>query len=147
MSPALAVAAVGSGAPAHQDGKPHPAAVQERTGAGLLARPAREWQNTIQVGVEKIRAQKRRKSRNRCAHLPGGVSRAKLNAIAACESGGNPHAVSSGGTYRGKYQFDYGTWASVGGHGDPAAAPGPDQDYRAALLYERSSSSPWPVCG
>ena len=72
---------------------------------------------------------------------------ATLESIAACESGGDPHAVSAGGSYRGKYQFDYGTWESVGGHGDPAAAPEAEQDYRAALLYERSGSSPWPVCG
>ncbi len=76
-----------------------------------------------------------------------GVSSATLNAIASCESGGNPAAVDSSGTYRGKYQFDLGTWSSVGGSGDPAAAPAAEQDYRAALLYERSGSSPWPICG
>ena len=76
-----------------------------------------------------------------------GVSSATLDAIASCESGGDPTAVSADGTYRGKYQFDYGTWASVGGHGDPAAAPEKEQDYRAALLYSRGGSSPWPICG
>jgi soluble lytic murein transglycosylase-like protein len=76
-----------------------------------------------------------------------GVSSATLEAIASCESGGDPTAVSADGTYRGKYQFDYGTWASVGGSGDPAAAPEAEQDYRAALLYAQSGSSPWPVCG
>ena len=70
-----------------------------------------------------------------------------LQAIAACESGGDPSAVGGGGAYRGKYQFDYGTWASVGGSGDPAAAPEAEQDMRAQMLYERSGSSPWPVCG
>ena len=75
------------------------------------------------------------------------MSQATLDAIGACESGGDPTAVSADGTYRGKYQFDYGTWASVGGSGDPAAAPEQEQDYRAALLYARSGSSPWPVCG
>ena len=76
-----------------------------------------------------------------------GVSLATLDSIAACESGGDPSAVSPDGTYRGKYQFDYGTWASVGGSGDPAAAPEAEQDYRAALLYSRGGSSPWPICG
>ena len=76
-----------------------------------------------------------------------GVSVATLDSIAACESGGDPAAVSADGTYRGKYQFDYGTWASVGGSGDPAAAPEAEQDYRAALLYSRGGSSPWPICG
>jgi hypothetical protein len=76
-----------------------------------------------------------------------GVSTATLDAIASCESRGNPAAISSGGAYRGKYQFDYGTWASVGGSGDPAAAPEAEQDMRAAMLYARSGSSPWPICG
>jgi hypothetical protein len=70
-----------------------------------------------------------------------------LEAIAACESGGDPTAVSSDGSYRGKYQFDYGTWESVGGSGDPAAAPEREQDERAAQLYRERGSAPWPVCG
>lgn len=70
-----------------------------------------------------------------------------LSAIAACESGGDPTAVSENGTYRGKYQFDYGTWAAVGGSGDPAAAPEAEQDRRAAALYARRGAQPWPVCG
>ena len=71
----------------------------------------------------------------------------QLQSIAACESGGNPSAVGGGGAYRGKYQFDRGTWASVGGSGDPAAAPEAEQDKRAAVLYARAGSSPWPTCG
>jgi hypothetical protein len=76
-----------------------------------------------------------------------GVDQSTLDAIAACESGGDPTAVDASGTYRGKYQFDLQTWASVGGSGDPAAAPEAEQDYRAALLMSRAGSSPWPVCG
>ncbi|MQA74800.1 MAG: hypothetical protein GEU88_10750 [Solirubrobacterales bacterium] len=79
--------------------------------------------------------------------LAGGVSQETLEAIASCESGGDPTAVDSSGTYYGKYQFDTGTWASVGGSGSPAAAPEAEQDYRASLLYSRAGSSPWPVCG
>jgi hypothetical protein len=70
-----------------------------------------------------------------------------LEAIAACESGGNPSAVGGGGAYRGKYQFDLQTWASVGGTGDPAAASEAEQDQRAAALYAQAGSSPWPTCG
>ena len=92
-------------------------------------------------------AREAREERERFATLPGGVSIESLEAVAACESGGDPAAVSSDGTYRGKYQFDEGTWESVGGHGDPAAAPADEQDYRAAMLYSRAGSSPWPICG
>jgi hypothetical protein len=77
----------------------------------------------------------------------GSTASAQLQAIARCESGGNPAAVDASGTYRGKYQFDRGTWASVGGHGDPAAAPEAEQDRRAQILLDRVGTSPWPVCG
>jgi len=70
-----------------------------------------------------------------------------LGGIAQCESGGNPQAVGGGGQFRGKYQFTQETWQSVGGSGDPAAAPEAEQDRRAAMLYQRSGSSSWPVCG
>jgi hypothetical protein len=73
--------------------------------------------------------------------------RATLQQIAACESHGNPRAIGGGGAFRGKYQFDYGTWASVGGKGDPAAATEAEQDRRAKILYARSGPSPWPICG
>jgi Transglycosylase-like domain len=70
-----------------------------------------------------------------------------LEAIAACESGGDPAAIGGGGLYRGKYQFTYETWASVGGSGDPAAAPEAEQDSRAAMLLARDGAGQWPVCG
>ena len=70
-----------------------------------------------------------------------------LRSIAECESGGDPTAVSSSGRYRGKYQFTTATWTSLGGTGDPAAAPEAEQDQRAAALYAREGSAPWPVCG
>lgn len=74
------------------------------------------------------------------------ATRAILNRIAACESGGNPRAIGGGGAYRGKYQFSFGTWASVGGRGDPAAAPEREQDRRAAMLLKRDGAGHWPVC-
>lgn len=105
----------------------------------------------MRVAAQRIqaarRARLRREREEAFASLPGGVSIETLEAIASCESGGNPAAVSSDGSYRGKYQFSFETWASVGGSGDPAAAPEEEQDYRAALLYSQSGSSPWPVCG
>jgi hypothetical protein len=109
------------------------------------------FHRTIRVTVahlEEVRRKRiQRERRELFASLPGGVSQETLDAIGSCESGDDPTAVSSDGTYRGKYQFDFGTWESVGGSGDPAAAPEQEQDYRAALLYAQSGSSPWPVCG
>jgi hypothetical protein len=70
-----------------------------------------------------------------------------LQAIAVCESGGDPNAIGGGGAFRGKYQFTYSTWASVGGSGDPASAPAAEQDRRAAALYARTGPASWPVCG
>ena len=112
-----------------------------------IAPPLADFHQTIRQVRKQIRAEARRERREAFATLPGGVTIETLEAIAACESGGDPAVVSSDGSYRGKYQFDYGTWESVGGSGDPAAAPEAEQDYRAALLYTQSGSSPWPVCG
>jgi hypothetical protein len=117
----------------------------------VLHRPVARFHKTIRVTVKRMEvaraARLRRERRQLYATLPGGVSMATLEAIAACESGGDPTVVSSDGSYRGKYQFSFSTWESVGGSGDPAAAPEQEQDYRAALLYAASGSSPWPVCG
>jgi uncharacterized protein YabE (DUF348 family) len=67
-------------------------------------------------------------------------------ALAACESGGNPRAVNPAGYY-GLYQFSLSTWVSVGGTGNPIDATPDEQTYRAQVLYERSGSGQWPVCG
>ena len=68
-------------------------------------------------------------------------------ALARCESGGNPRAVSPTGRYRGAFQFDLPTWRGMGGHGDPAAASYAEQVRRAARLYAARGRAPWPVCG
>jgi hypothetical protein len=69
-----------------------------------------------------------------------------LQAIAACESGGDPTTDTGNGFY-GKYQFDLATWQGVGGTGNPAQASEAEQDRRATILYARAGASPWPVCG
>ena len=71
----------------------------------------------------------------------------QLEAIAQCESGGDPTAVSADGMYHGKYQFSVSTWAAVGGTGLPSQAPEAEQDMRAAMLYAQSGPGQWPVCG
>jgi hypothetical protein len=141
--PAAALAASGDEAPPRLG-------VAAAKPAKLLAplnRPAARLHRAIRVHVRAVRAAQRKQRRQAFASLPGGVSQATLDAIAVCESGGDPTIVSADGSYRGKYQFSFSTWASVGGSGDPAAASEAEQDYRAALLYASAGSSPWPVCG
>jgi peptidoglycan hydrolase-like protein with peptidoglycan-binding domain len=72
---------------------------------------------------------------------------AVLADIAACESGGDPTAISRDGRFRGKYQFLRSTWEGLGGIGDPAQAPEAEQDRLAAELYARDGARPWPHCG
>lgn len=89
-------------------------------------------------------------SKERPAPAVGNVPSADgLNwaALAQCESGGRPNAVSATGRYRGMYQFSQATWNSVGGAGDPAAASVEEQTHRAQVLYQRSGAGQWPHCG
>jgi peptidoglycan hydrolase-like protein with peptidoglycan-binding domain len=67
-------------------------------------------------------------------------------ALARCESSGNPRAVNPAGYY-GLYQFSPATWRSVGGSGLPSRASAAEQTKRAQILFRRSGSGPWPVCG
>lgn len=146
--PAAALAAAGGGEKAIG-----PAVGQaEVVPLAPLQRPVDRFHHVVRTIAADIRADERRaverearEEEERFAEL--GVSMATLESIASCESGGDPTIVSSDGSYRGKYQFSFSTWESVGGSGDPAAAPEAEQDYRAALLYAQSGSSPWPVCG
>ena len=127
---------------------------EARVAPPAFERTSANFRNLVADVAEEIRTKeaervkrKQREKREEFEDLPGGVSIETLEAIAECESGGDPTIVSSDGSYRGKYQFSFSTWETVGGSGDPAAAPEAEQDYRAALLYAKSGSSPWPVCG
>jgi len=151
---ALALPAVALAAPAGDDAEDRAALAPAEPAVATLNGPVKRFHRAIVVHKQRVRAARRarrarlqREREEAFATLPGGVSMATLESIASCESGGSPTIVSSDGSYRGKYQFSYSTWASVGGSGDPAAAPEDEQDYRAALLYAQSGSSPWPVCG
>jgi soluble lytic murein transglycosylase-like protein len=141
---ALGIGGTAQGAPAPQ--------------LGLVAKPADQFARSvashkIERRFRTVTAEARSyvDKAKRLANQPAfglapGVSQSTLEAIAACESGGDPTAVNPAGYY-GKYQFDTGTWASVGGSGNPAEASEAEQDYRASLLYSRAGASPWPVCG
>jgi hypothetical protein len=120
--------------------------------AGFESREARTViQRAAEVLARAEARQQRREERLRRLRpfltLPAGVSRSTLEAIASCESGGDPTIVSADGLYHGKYQFSPATWAAVGGSGLPSEAPEVEQDYRAALLYVTSGPGQWPVCG
>jgi peptidoglycan hydrolase-like protein with peptidoglycan-binding domain len=94
------------------------------------------------LGLKPFSARSLRRTRSH-----GGVQiPAILRQIAECESGGNPRAVSPGGTYRGKYQFSRTTWRNLGGTGDPADAPEWLQDRLALKLYRQNGTAPWPNC-
>ena len=67
-------------------------------------------------------------------------------ALAQCESGGNPAAVSSNGLYYGLYQFSLGTWGAMGGSGLPSNASPAEQLQRAQALQARSGWGQWPAC-
>jgi uncharacterized protein YabE (DUF348 family) len=76
-----------------------------------------------------------------------GADHLNWHALAACESGGRPHAVDPSGTYGGLYQFDTHTWHSLGGHGRPQDASAQEQTFRAKKLYTSRGATPWPHCG
>ena len=117
--------------------------------AGDRDRSAHLWSN---LKLRRQNARLRNELRTRGATTTttaagGSAATPQMQAIAACESGGNPRAIGGGGAFRGKYQFTYATWAAVGGSGDPAAAPEAEQDRRAAALMATSGAHNWPVCG
>ena len=109
-------------------------------------RPSKLRWRTRELRVD-IRRLRRKLDHKQHGGAPDVAIPPQLAAIAQCESHGNPRAISAGGTYRGKYQFSYSTWASVGGKGDPAAASETEQDRRAAILYRTGGPGHWPVCG
>ena len=113
-----------------------------------LAKGYKRRARSATVSVLRDRNERLRRRITRLERRETGVSTASptLEAIAACESGGNPSTNTGNGFY-GKYQFTQSTWQSVGGTGNPAAASEAEQDRRAAALYAQQGASPWPVCG
>jgi hypothetical protein len=69
-----------------------------------------------------------------------------LLSIRHCESRDDYGAVDPSLTYFGAYQFDLGTWESVGGVGYPHHASPAEQDARAMTLYSMRGGEPWPHC-
>ncbi|MEV6245822.1 ubiquitin-like domain-containing protein [Streptomyces sp. NPDC051742] len=114
-----------------------------RTVNGVRQKPRR-------TGEEIVREPVSRQVRVGTRPLPTSVAGADgldWGALAACESGGRPNAVDPSGTYGGLYQFDPGTWRSLGGSGVAQNAPAAEQTFRAKKLYVQRGASPWPHCG
>jgi len=117
------------------------------TRAVRLARKA-----DISAAAERRRAQGRSPAQLRARihgleqRLNAPTASPTMQAIAQCESGGNP-ATDTGNGFYGKYQFTLATWQAVGGSGNPAQAPEAEQDRRAAMLYASAGAGQWPVCG
>ncbi|MDT8912761.1 transglycosylase family protein [Amycolatopsis sp. PS_44_ISF1] len=74
---------------------------------------------------------------------PSSASWAKLR---MCESSGR-YTTNTGNGYYGAYQFNLGTWRSVGGGGRPDQASPREQDYRALYLYRMRGWQPWECAG
>ncbi|WP_395361031.1 ubiquitin-like domain-containing protein [Streptomyces sp. YH02] len=114
-----------------------------RTVNGVRQKPRR-------IGEEIVREPVSRRVRVGTRPMPTSVAGADgldWGALAACESGGRPNAVDPSGTYGGLYQFDPGTWRSLGGSGVAQNAPAAEQTFRAKKLYVQRGASPWPHCG
>jgi hypothetical protein len=78
------------------------------------------------------------------AAAPGPSANA-LYRLRMCESGGN-YSIATGNGYYGAYQFDYGTWASLGFGGMPNQAAPWVQDAAVAKLWRMRGWAPWPGC-
>ncbi len=152
--PSVALAAADSNAPAqdalHPSGKlTHDGRLKHRLVRENLRLARRLHRKThtrrLQTQLVSVLRERNHRLRARVSRLAP-VTSAPLQAIAACESGGNPSTDTGNGFY-GKYQFTQETWQSVGGTGNPAQASEAEQDRRAAQLYAQSGPSPWPVCG
>ena len=150
LVPALVVGAIAA---------PIPVVLAQTASTGLdfaeeAAHSARQQAKLLDQARAAKRAAERRVAEKREARQAAAAPAApavaippQLEAIAACESGGDPTAVSADGMYYGKYQFSVSTWQAVGGSGLPSQAPEAEQDMRAAMLYAQSGPSQWPVCG
>jgi hypothetical protein len=120
---------------------------------------AEEWYAGVRRAEEEAAAAAR--SSRGGTHVSSGTRSSGCNGDTQCflectrahesDTSGGYGAVSSGGTYRGAYQFNQNTWdAAVAGaghdeySGQPAdQAPAEVQDAAAAHLYGASGNRPW----
>lgn len=102
----------------------------------------REPVNAVVLQGTRARPVARASSGGGSVSVDGGV----WDALARCESGGRPGAISSNGKYYGLFQFSLSTWRAMGGSGLPSDAPASEQLQRAQALQARSGWGQWPAC-
>ena len=68
--------------------------------------------------------------------------------LAECESGQSPPDwhIDTGNGYYGGLQFAWGSWAAVGGEGNPAHASPGEQVMRGEMLQDMQGWNAWPTC-
>lgn len=101
-------------------------------------------------GITEIGTKEEEKEPEVDSDVGGPVDSLNWDALAQCESGGDPTAVNSAGGYYGLYQFSQATWQSAGGSGLPSEASASEQTMRAKKLYTMVNGnwqSQWPECG
>lgn len=89
-------------------------------------------------------------SRSRHTEPPSRLDLLDWQAMARCESSGDPRAVSASGKYRGLYQFDADFWRTYGGLSyakRPENATVREQTIVAQRGYAARGRAPWPFCG
>jgi hypothetical protein len=69
----------------------------------------------------------------------------RFDALAQCESGGDP-TTNTGNGYYGAFQFDLQTWQSVGRSGYPHEHSYGEQKAAAIDLHAVRGWHPWPAC-
>ena len=119
----------------------HRAAARYRARVDLAATSAA-------CGADAKRRKRTARHLRRPAAPPTSAIPPQLQAIAACESGGNPRAVDAQRHVPRPVPVRLpAPGRPSAARGDPAAAPEVEQYRRAAMLYARAGAAPWPVCG
>ena len=108
---------------------PASCATSSASAVSCTARSARRRRATARaVAAAAARTAAPRRARDRATAPPASARRRTWRRSRPASRAATRAPSVAGGAYRGKYQFDYGTWASVGGTGDPAAASEAEQD-------------------
>lgn len=128
----------------HAPGSPLPPQLPSRA---RHAKPRRHAREEVRPPTFAEPAASRGRHRAAAPLVLYGTGEIDWAALARCESGGNAHITDPTGRYGGLYQFDAGTWHSLGGHGLPQDASATEQTARARALFHQRGTSPWPACG